>query len=105
MPSNTYIFYIHGGAYEISNHGVYMPFLRHFSYRTPCTVYEAKYITYGIQQIHENLESTFWESFEEGKIPVFMGGWWPCLDVLSTYAKKTRECKNKPEEHADFSMS
>ena len=74
--SKTFIFYIHGGAYEIGSPGVYMPFLRHLSYRTQCAVYGAKYVTTfnkNIQQIHENLEMAFWEASTEGKTPIFMG--------------------------------
>ena len=70
----SFIFYIHGGAYEIGNPGTHMLFMRHLAYRTQCSVFGAKYITdRGIDIMHEKLEKALQEALESNLEPIFAG--------------------------------
>ena len=74
--SPYFIFYIHGGAYEIGNPGTHMLFMRHLSYRTQCSVFGAKYITdRGIDIMHAKLETALNEAVGScsNMTPIFVG--------------------------------
>ena len=73
--SPYFIFYIHGGAYEIGNPGTHLLFMRHLSYRTQCNVFGAKYITdNGIDRMHIKLGNALDEARKYFKeTPIFVG--------------------------------
>ena len=74
MSSSSFIFYIHGGAYEIGNPGTHMLFMRHLSYRTQCRVFGAKYITdKGIDRMHNKLKNALEEALKSNLDPIFAG--------------------------------
>ena len=76
-PATGFIFYIHGGAYEIGNPGTHELFLRLLVYRTKTAVFAPTYVTdLGIDTMHARLHEAYKDAIETSPvpgIPVLMG--------------------------------
>jgi acetyl esterase/lipase len=70
-----FIFYIHGGAYEIGNPGTHELFLRLLAYRTKTTIFAPRYVTdSGIDRMHTKLHEAYrYACGTSSDIPVLMG--------------------------------